>query len=360
MRRSRDLIILLVLLLLVHVATLAAWWWLKDHYELAAPHMLWGLLLVPLLGIWFVVRRNKRRPPATLSTLKVMQHGPVDLVARARFIPFTLALLGLSLMLLSMARPQSKDSWQDVTHDGIDIVIAMDYSASMLAKDFKPDRLDAARDVALRFIDDRPNDRIGLVIYEGEAFTQCPLTTDHDVLKELFMKAKTGMINGGTAVGMGLATAINRLRESTGKSKVVILLTDGVNNAGTIQPLDAAQIAGSLGIRVYTIGVGTRGKALSPVAIYPNGQYKYDYVDVDVDEGMLKKVASITGGRYFRATDERKLREIYQEIDRLEKTRVKVTEHSSHTEEYFLPLAAGCSLLVLSLLLGNTLLRTTP
>ncbi len=360
MRRSRDLIILVVLLLLVHAATFAAWWWLKDHYELAAPRMLWALTLVPLLSIWFVVRRNKRRPPATLSTLKAMEHGPVDLVARARHVPFALALLGLALLLLSMARPQSKDSWQDVTHDGIDIMIAMDYSASMLAKDFNPDRLDAARDVAMRFIDDRPNDRIGLVVYEGEAFTQCPLTTDHEVLKDLFMKAKTGMINGGTAVGMGLATAINRLRESKSKSKVVILLTDGMNNAGTIQPLDAAQIAEELGIRVYTIGVGTRGKALSPVAIYPNGQYKYDYVDVDVDEAMLKKVAAMTGGRYFRATDEKKLREIYQEIDRLEKTRVKVTEHSSHTEEYFMPLAGGCALLVLSLLLGNTILRTTP
>lgn len=360
MRRSRDFIILVVLLLLVHAATFAAWWWLKDHYELAAPRMLWALTLVPLLSIWFVVRRNKRRPPATLSTLKAMEHGPVDLVARARHVPFALALLGLALLLLSMARPQSKDSWQDVTHDGIDIMIAMDYSASMLAKDFNPDRLDAARDVAMRFIDDRPNDRIGLVVYEGEAFTQCPLTTDHEVLKDLFMKAKTGMINGGTAVGMGLATAINRLRESKSKSKVVILLTDGMNNAGTIQPLDAAQIAEELGIRVYTIGVGTRGKALSPVAIYPNGQYKYDYVDVDVDEAMLKKVAAMTGGRYFRATDEKKLREIYQEIDRLEKTRVKVTEHSSHTEEYFMPLAGGCALLVLSLLLGNTILRTTP
>lgn len=360
MRRSRDLIILVVLLLLVHAATFVAWWWLKDHYELAAPRMLWALALVPLLSIWFVVRRNKRRPPATLSTLKAMEHGPVDLVARARHVPFALALLGLALLLLSMARPQSKDSWQDVTHDGIDIMIAMDYSASMLAKDFNPDRLDAARDVAMRFIDDRPNDRIGLVVYEGEAFTQCPLTTDHEVLKDLFMKAKTGMINGGTAVGMGLATAINRLRESKSKSKVVILLTDGMNNAGTIQPLDAAQIAEELGIRVYTIGVGTRGKALSPVAIYPNGQYKYDYVDVDVDEAMLKKVAAMTGGRYFRATDEKKLREIYQEIDRLEKTRVKVTEHSSHTEEYFMPLAGGCALLVLSLLLGNTILRTTP
>ncbi len=360
MRRSRDLIILIVLLVLVHVAVLVAAWWLKEHYELASPKLLWGLVLVPLLSIYYVIRRDRRRPRATLSTLSTLRNGPTDLLARMRHLPFAMAMLGFGLMLLSMARPQSKDSWKDVTHDGIDIVIAMDFSGSMLAKDFKPDRLEAARDVALKFIDARPNDRIGLVIYEGEAFTQCPLTTDHEVLKNLFMEARTGMITGGTAIGMGLATAINRLRESTSKSKVVILLTDGMNNAGTIQPLDAAQIAEELGIRVYTIGVGTRGRALSPVAIYPNGQYKYEYVDVDIDDDMLQKMATMTGARYFRATDEKKLNAIYQEIDRLEKTRMKVTEHSSRTEEYFKPLLAGCCLLFLSLFLGSTLLRTTP
>jgi Ca-activated chloride channel family protein len=360
MRRSPDLTVLLALLVAVHAMALLAMWWLKHNYELASPHLLWALVAVPILSIWYVFRRNSRRPHAMLSTVSTLRKGPVDLVARMRHLPFALVLLGLALLLLSMSRPQSKDSWQDVTHDGIDIVIAMDYSASMLAKDFKPDRLDAARDVAMHFIDDRPDDRIGLVIYEGEAFTQCPLTTDHAVLKNLFKDSRTGLINGGTAVGMGLATAINRLRESGSKSKVVILLTDGMNNAGTIQPLDAAQVAEQLGIRVYTIGVGTRGRALTPTAIYPNGQFKYDYVDVDIDEGLLKKIADMTGGRYFRATDEKKLRSIYQEIDRLEKTRVKVTEHSSRTEEYFTPLLAGCTLLFLSLFLGNTLLRTTP
>lgn len=360
MRRSRDLLLAAVLLLAVHAAAAAAWWWIKGRYELASPRWLWGLAAIPLLSIIYLWRRNLRRPFAFLSTMGSMRNGPFDLLARLRHLPFATALLGLAFMLLAMARPQSRDSWQDVTHDGIDIVIAMDYSASMLAKDFKPDRLDAARSVAMRFIDGRPNDRIGLVVYEADAFTLCPLTTDHDMLKTLFAQARTGMVAGGTAVGMGLATAINRLRDSKSKSKVVILLTDGMNNAGTIQPLDAAQIAEELGIRVYTIGVGTRGKALSPVAIYPNGQYKYDYVDVDIDEPMMKRIAQMTGGRYFRATDEKKLQEIYQEIDRLEKTRVKVTEHSSHTEEYFTPLLTGCSLLFLSLLLGNTLLRTTP
>ena len=360
MRRRPDLIPVLLLMLAVLAASALGAWWLKDHFELAAPQWLWSLALIPLLAAWYVLRRNKRRPAATLSAYQALPPGPAGRPARARHLPFAMGLLGLALMLLAMARPQSKDSWQDVTHEGIDIVIAMDYSASMLAKDFKPDRLDAARDVAMHFIDERPNDRIGLVVYEGEAFTQCPLTTDHEVLKQLFAQARTGLITGGTAVGMGLATAINRLRESTAKSKVVILLTDGMNNAGTIQPFDAAQIAGELGIRTYTVGVGTNGRALSPVAIYPNGQYKYDYVDVEIDEPMMKKVAAITGGRYFRATDEKKLRTIYQEIDRLEKTRVKVTEHSSRTEEFRTPLIAGCSLLFLGLFLSNTLLRTTP
>ena len=354
------MIILIVLLVLAHAAVAVTAWWLAQHYELASPRLLWGLALLPLASLWYTVRRNRSRPLATLSTLSALQRGPTGLMARLRHLPFALALLGLGLMLLAMTRPQSKDSWQDVTHEGIDIVIAMDYSASMLAKDFQPDRLDAARDVALKFIDDRPNDRIGLVVYEGEAFTQCPLTTDHAVLKELFLKARSGMITGGTAIGLGLATAINRLRESPGKSKVVILLTDGMNNAGSIQPVDAAQIAQGLGIRVYTIGVGSRGRALSPVAIYPNGQYKFDWVDVDIDDAMLQRMAEMTGGRYFRATDEKKLHAVYQEIDRLEKTRMKVTEHSSRTDEYFSPLLAGCSLLFLSLLLGNTVLRTTP
>lgn len=360
MRRSRDLLPLVALLLVVHVALLLFGRWLMQHYELASPHWFWALGAVPLLSLWYLAMRNRRKPQAMLSTLPALANAPVDLLARLRHLPFALALLGLGIMLTAMVRPQSKDSWQDVTHEGIDIVIAMDYSASMLAKDFKPDRLVAARAVAMDFIDGRPNDRIGLVVYEGEAFTQCPLTTDHKVLKNLFMQARTGLITGGTAIGLGLATAINRLRESTSKSRVIILLTDGMNNAGAIQPLDAAQIAEQLGMRVYTIGVGTRGKALSPVAIYPNGQYKYEYVDVDIDDAMLEKIAGMTGGRYFRATDEKKLRAIYQEIDRLEKTRIKVTEHSSRSDEYFKPLLAGCSLLFLGLFLGNTILRTTP
>ena len=288
MRERRLPWSLIAVLLVVNLAAAAAWWWLRGRYELASPRMAWGLLLLPLLSGWYAWRHDRRHPRATLSTLAMLRNGPLDLRARLRHVPFALGMAALAALLLAMARPQSKDNWQDVTVDGIDIMFAMDFSASMLAKDFRPDRLEAARSLAMKFIDERPNDRIGLVVYEGEAFTQCPLTTDHPVLNDLFLQARSGLIDGGTAVGMGLATAINRLRGSTGKSKVIILLTDGVNNAGTIQPLDAAQIAQQFGIRVYTIGVGTRGKALSPVAIYPNGQYKYDMVDVEIDEDMLR------------------------------------------------------------------------
>lgn len=360
MRGVRELLPLAILLVLVHAALGAVAWWLWRHFELASPKMVWGLAAIPVLSIWYCWRRNKRQPRVTLSTTSVLARGPFDLKARLRHLPFVITLAGLGLLLLALVRPQSKDNWRNEQRDGIDIMIAMDFSASMLAKDFKPDRLEAAKNVAMRFIDDRPNDRIGLVVYEGEAFTQCPLTTDHVVLNDLFLKSRSGLIDGGTAVGMGLATAINRLRDSETKSKVIILLTDGVNNAGTIQPLDAAQIAQQFGIRVYTIGVGTRGKALSPVAIYPNGQYKYDYVQVEIDDEMLGKVAELTGGKYFRATDERKLKGIYSEIDKLEKTRVKVTEHSRRNDEYFRVLLAGCVLLGIGLLLERTYFRTSP
>lgn len=360
MRNARNLVILLALLVLVHAGIAAAWWWVKARYELAAPHMLWGLCAVPVLAGWYAWRRNKRHPRATLSTLRALADGPMDIVARLRHLPFCALLGGLGMLILALARPQSKDNWHDEVREGIDIIIAMDFSASMLAKDFRPDRLEAARTVAMRFIDDRPNDRIGLVVYEGEAFTQCPLTTDHTVLNDLFLKARSGLVDGGTAVGMGLATAVNRLRDSDGKSKVIILLTDGVNNKGTIQPLDAAQIAQQFGMRVYTIGVGSRGKALSPVAIYPNGQYKYEMVPVEIDEDMLKKVADMTGGKYFRATDEKKLKSIYAEIDKLEKTRVKVMEHSRRNDEYSLLLSVGCALFALGSLLEGTLFRNTP
>jgi Ca-activated chloride channel homolog len=262
------------------------------------------------------------------------------------------------LLVIALARPQSKTAWQDKTTEGIDIIISFDVSASMLAKDFEPNRLDAAKSIAIDFISQRPNDRIGLVIYEGEAFTQCPLTTDHKVLTNLFREVRSGLIDGGTAIGMGLATAVNRLKESEAKSRVVILLTDGVNNAGAIPPVTAAEIAREFGVRVYAIGVGTKGRALSPIAIYPNGQYKYDYVEVQIDEDALTQVAQMTNGKYFRATDNNSLKSIYQEIDTLEKTRIQVTQHSKRHEEFFIFALFGLSLIAFEFFLKNTVFRT--
>jgi Ca-activated chloride channel family protein len=329
-----------------------------DRFELAYPKLLWTLALPVVLALMHLLRARKRTPRIPLPTLTALSSGPLDPRALLRPLPRALGLAGIAVLVLAMARPQSRDSWQDVQREGIDIIIALDVSVSMLAKDLRPDRLQASKRVGIEFIEGRPNDRIGLVVYEGEAFTQCPLTTDHRVLKDLMNSTRSGLLDGGTAVGMGLATALSRLRESEAKSKVVILLTDGVNNVGTVQPADAAQIAEGLGIRVYTIGVGTRGKALMPVTRYANGQFRYDYVDVDLDEPMLKQVAATTGGQYFRATDERKLREIYQEIDRLEKTRMKVTEYSQRHDEYYPYAVLGGGLLLLGLVLDKSLLRS--
>lgn len=304
------------------------------RYTLAQPIWLWGgLLLVPVAAL-LLLRERRRSAHVRLSGLSAQIPKRVGFRTITRALPFAAMTGGAGLLLIAMARPQDEDSSENVHREGIDIVIALDISGSMLARDLKPDRLEASKRVAMDFIDGRPNDRIGLVVYEGDAYTQCPLTTDHDVLKTLFAEARSGLIEGGTAVGMGLATALNRLRESQAKSKVVILLTDGVNNSGTVQPLDAALIAQQLGVRVYTIGVGTQGMALSPVGRYPDGSLHFDYAKVDIDEKTLKSIAESTGGHYFRATDERKLRDIYTEIDRLEKTRIEVEQFSFKVERY--------------------------
>lgn len=271
-----------------------------------------------------------------------------------------LRLITISLLIIVLARPQSRSSWKDVKTEGIDIVMALDISGSMLAKDFKPDRLEAAKEVASDFIDSRPNDRIGLVIFSGESFTQCPLTSDHAVIKNLFSGIHTGMVADGTAIGNGLATAVSRVKDSKAKSKVVILLTDGVNNQGSVAPLTAAEIAKAFDVRVYTIGVGTIGKALSPVSMYPNGQYEYGYVDVNIDEKTLGEIAAMTGGKYFRATDNEKLKDIYKEIDRLEKT-IFEEKNFTNKAEHFLPFAiAALICLLLEYTLKNTVFRILP
>ncbi len=357
MRRVTDRWLLLCWVLAALVGTGIVGYQVVQRYELAAPQLLWLLLvLVPIV----VLRYWREGRPATqvrMSAIGTLLHRRFDALVVLRPLSFAAGLAGIALLLIAMARPQQHDSKEDVKREGIDIVISLDISASMLAKDLKPDRLEASKRVGMDFIDGRPNDRIGLVVYEGEAFTQCPLTTDHRVLKELFQSARSGLIDGGTAVGMGLATALNRLRESTAKSKVVILLTDGVNNSGTVQPIDAAMIAEELGVRVYTIGVGTRGKALTPVVRYADGQYRYDYVDVDLDESTLEQIATLTGGKYFRATDERKLKDIYAEIDRLEKTRIEVEQFSFRIEEYHQLALFGALLLLAGGVLEKTLFR---
>jgi len=253
---------------------------------------------------------------------------------------------------------QSSTSWQNVITEGIDIVIAIDISGSMLAEDFKPNRLEASKEVADEFISKRPNDRIGLVVFSGESFTQCPLTTDHAILRNLFKDIKSGMIEDGTAIGMGLATGVNRLETSEAKSKVIILLTDGVNNSGLISPATAAEIAKSFGIRVYTIGVGTQGTAPYPFQT-PYG-IKYQQIQVKIDEVMLKEISDLTGGQYFRAVNKSSLEDIYEEIDKLEKSKIEVTEFKKKTER-FLPFAIFAGILVLlELLFRNTLFRSIP
>jgi Ca-activated chloride channel family protein len=267
-------------------------------------------------------------------------------------------MLSLSLLITAMARPQSSNSWSNVTTKGIDIVIALDISSSMLAMDFGPNRIEAAKDVTIQFISGRANDRIGLVVFSGESFTQCPLTTDRATLINLFKGLESGMIEDGTAIGNGLATAVSRLKESDAISKVVILLTDGENNRGEIAPVTAAELAKTYGIRVYTVGVGTMGMAPYPIQT-PFGIQVRD-VEVKIDEVTLKKIASTTDGKYFRATNNNKLADIYREIDQLEKSKIDVKEYSKKEEEYLKYALAGAFLLIVSMILKITIFRNIP
>lgn len=342
------------------LAAAAVWLLLKDKYLYQDEEAFYLLLLIPLYGIYHVWSVTRRYPKVPLSTLGQFDKGGSIFTEIQVHLPFFLRSIALALIIAAVARPQSLMSWQNVSSEGIDIVISMDISASMLAKDFKPDRLESSKEVAARFIHGRPNDRIGLVVYEGEAFTQCPLTTDHNVLVNLLKDVRTGMIKDGTAIGMGLSTAVNRLRESDAKSKVIILTTDGENNSGTISPMTAAEIAKTYGIRVYTIGVGAIGRAMSPTAIYPDGSYRYEMVDVRIDEELLKQVAEMTDAAYFRATDESVLQGIFQEIDRMEKTRINVTEHSRRAEKFFWIAILAAALLLVEFLYRQLIMQTLP
>jgi Ca-activated chloride channel family protein len=314
------------------------------------PGFLFLLLLIPALIAWYFYRQKRVTADLQVSSTEGFTGMTRSLRIYAMHGLYGLRLLALTLLIVALARPQTSLSRQDISVEGIDLMLALDVSGSMLAMDFKPDRLEASKDLAIEFIDDRPNDRIGLVIFSGETFTQCPLTTDHSVLKNLFRDIKSGMIDDGTALGDGLATAVNRLRTSKAISKVIILLTDGVNNMGSLDPRSAAEIAKLYGIRIYTIGVGTMGKAPYPVQT-PFGM-QTQMMDVQIDEPLLREIAAMTDGRYFRATNNAKLRAIYKEIDKMEKSKIDVTEFRRKNEEYF-PLV-----LIAFIILGiETLLR---
>ena len=327
--------------------------WFKG-IEFAHPGFFWLLIIIPLMVGWYIWKQRQLQGNLSVPTLKGFTIKKSN-IAPYRHSGIVLRSLALIALIVAMARPQSSLSWQDSTTEGIDIMIASDISGSMLAEDFKPNRLEAGKNIAIDFIKNRPNDRIGLVIFSGESFTQCPLTIDHDVLVNLYADIKNGMIEDGTAIGMGLATAVNRLRGSEAKSKVIILLTDGSNNAGSIPPVTAAEIAKQFNVRVYTVGLGTNGYAPYPVQT-PFG-VQYQRMKVDIDEGTLSKIASITGGKYFRATNNETLKEIYTQIDKLEKAKIDVTQYRKKTE-MFLPWAIiALILLSLEFLLKNTLFK---
>ena len=324
----------------------------------ANPTYLYLLLLVPLIG-WYIYKLHKSQASLQVSSSEAFQlPGTSSWKVYMRHLPFVLRMLAIALLIVVLARPQSTNSWQNSSTEGIDIVMAMDISTSMLAEDLKPNRLEAAKDVAASFINGRQNDNIGLVVFAAESFTQCPLTIDHGVLLNLFKDIQPGIIQDGTAIGLGLANAVSRIKDSQAKSKVIILLTDGVNNTGEIAPVTAAEIAKTFGIRVYTIGVGTQGEAPYPIPTAFGVQYQN--VPVEIDEQVLKQIASTTGGQYFRATDNSSLKEIYSEIDQLEKTKISVQEFSKKQEEYKNWALLVFALLLIEVLLRNTVLRNIP
>jgi len=319
------------------------------------PLFLYLLLVIPAMAAYYIFKQQKANASLTVSGLDAFVHSGKSFRIYLRHLLFALRLIAMTLIIIVLARPQSTDNFQDVSTEGIDIVLALDISGSMLARDFRPDRLEASKNVATEFISGRPYDRMGLVVFSGESFTQCPLTTDHAVLINLMREIQSGMIEDGTAIGMGLATAVNRIKDSEAKSKVIILLTDGVNNRGEVAPATAAGIAKSFGVRVYTIGVGTQGMAPYPVQT-PFG-VQYQNMPVEIDEPILKEIAETTGGKYFRATDNDKLLQVYSEIDKLEKSKIDVRQFSRKKEEYLIAAVFAFSLLALEMLVRNTIFR---
>ncbi|WP_407264160.1 vWA domain-containing protein [Tenacibaculum maritimum] len=330
-----------------------------NNFEFYSPEFLWLLTLIPLLGAWFFFTRKK--DTATLTVPSIKGFTPANaILPKLKPLLYLLRLLALSLLIVALARPRNVAvSKKTKSNRGIDIVMAIDVSASMLAKDLKPNRLEALKKVANNFVNRRPNDRIGIVVYAGESFTQTPITSDKSIVKRTISEIKWGQLEGGTAIGMGLGSAVNRLKGSKAKSKVIILLTDGVNNAGFIDPKTATELAKELDIKVYTIGIGTNGMAPFPWAKDPRtGKLSFRNQQVEIDESLLKHIAKETQGKYFRATNNSKLEAIYNEIDKLEKTKIEEFKYYNYQEKYrFLVMLAGL-LLLIEFLLKNTLFRS--
>ncbi len=326
--------------------------------KFAHPEMFWLLLVLPLLVYHYFWRENVRQTDFRYPSVDALAGMKTSWRVRLRHLPFVFRILATALLIIALARPQEFDKEVNRTVEGIDIMLCLDTSTSMLAEDLKPNRVEAAKDVAAEFIQGRENDRIGLVPFAAVSFTQCPLTTDYGLLVNLVGELKTGMVEDGTAIGMALATSLNRLRESEAKSKVVILLTDGQNNRGEIDPVTAAQAAQALNIRVYTVAVGTHGMAPYPVETVFGKRYQQ--VPVTIDEPMMKQIAELTGGRYFRATDEKKLARIYEEIDRLERTEVNVEEYRRVADVFHPWLLGALVFVAIEFLLGLYPLRKIP
>ncbi|MCL6267376.1 vWA domain-containing protein [Flagellimonas myxillae] len=328
-----------------------------DNIEFANPQFFWLLLVLPVALLWYLFKHREEVASLKISSIKGFTIG--SLASKLRPVLIALRLLALASIITALARPQIEDiSTRTKTTKGIDIVMAIDVSSSMLARDLKPNRLTALREVAGEFIKKRPNDRIGLVGYAGESYTKTPITSDKTIVLNALREISYGDLEDGTAIGMGLATSVNRLKESKAISKVIILLTDGVNNSGFIEPQTAADLAAEFGIKTYTIGLGTNGNALSPVSYNRDGTFRYGMRQVEIDEALLKEIAKVTGGEYFRATDNEKLEEIYDEINKLEKTEVEEFKYYKYDERYRPLIFLAGILLLLEWALRNSIFKS--
>ena len=329
-----------------------------SHINFVHPYFLSLLLLVPLLVFWYIRQLTKRYASMRMPAMDNFSASSIR--GRLQVILPILRALAFIALVIALARPQKSLREEDIKAEGLDIMMAIDLSSSMLAQDFDPNRLEASKRVGRDFIAKRAYDRVGLVVFAGEAFTQCPLTTDHDVVQQFLASLECGILEDGTAIGMGLATAVNRIKDSPVKSKIVILLTDGVNNTGYVAPLQAAQVAQEFGVKVYTIGVGSTGQTMAPSARRRDGRYVFNMVRVEIDEALLTQIAQMTGGKYYRATDEASLINIYDTIDQLEKTEIDVTVIKRYSEEFYWFVIIGLIFLALEVFLRYTVLRTIP